>query len=272
MRKFLILLLSVITVASAATSVLTASAAPVEPVVLLEGEDLLPDRNRHSDYKYISDCSGVLDADTGIVRLTASDSDPYYWLLPKNTTVAPVMVIKYRTEAIGTMGKIYAASHSAISERNSFHVAYVADGAWRLLMVDIPLWLAEYDMDTNVLDHLRYDFINGAKPGQWMEVEYVAFFHTEDDALAYEDFRVNGEMEEESTAMETETPEAGTAETDGVEDQIVETTEEIPSETDPEPTPAGCKSVIASAAILSVVTLAAGIVIHKKSRSRTEIK
>ena len=281
MKKIWVMLLSLVMIAWVFAGVVTASAAPVEPVLILEGEQLLPDRNRHEDYKYISNCSGELDGETGIVRLTALGSDPYYWLLPKNTKVAPVMVIKYRTESIGIKGKIYAST-TGISERGAFEIPYISDGTWRLLVVDLPLWLSaeSYDMDTDVLDHLRFDFINvsGDQTGQWIEVEYVAFFYNERDVEAYDDFRVNGEPEEGSTALEPET--LDTAPADDVESTVEETTGELVQETVQEtiqetvPTATeGCRASLGVAGALTLATaLAAGVTFRKKIRSRTEIK
>ena len=268
MKKILVALLSLVVIASAFSGVLTASAAVTRPALLLEGESLLPDRGRHEDYTYISNCSGELDRETGVVRLTATGRDPYYWLLPKNTTVAPVMVIKYRTESIGVKGKIYAST-AGVSERGAFEIPYISDGSWRLLVVDLPLWLSaeSYDMDTNLLHHLRYDFINisGDLSGQWVEVEYVAFFYNENDVYAYEEFRQSGAPEEESTEPETAT------ETEEVTQDLLETvpTDDVGNtvgESEPDTAPAGCKAALGTVGALTLAAvLTAAITLRKKS-------
>ena len=285
MKKILLLLLSVALLTSAFVAVTPVSAASVTPFLLLEGEALLPDKDRYQG-GWVCQCTGELDADTGIVRLTALGRDPYYHLLPNNTKVAPVLAIKYRTDVAGVHGKIYS-SVGAVKEGHCFEFSYNYDGEWHLKVLDLEMWLPAgvYNPETDVLDHLRYDFIDGAVADQWIEVEYVAFFNTEDEAELYDAIR-DGRIEAETDAV-TET----VAATQAVTETATETAPEVVTEeateamteavTEPEKTTetavaetteadasnglAGCKSVVAVAAVpVGLAVLAAAVAVKKK--------
>ena len=292
MKKVIVLFLSVVMIASTFAGMMTASAAGAYPVLLLEREDLLPSGHRHTGYH---SCIGTVDDATGIVRLETTGEDPYYGLLPRNTVAAPVMAIRYRTNAFGGRCKFYASSRNAIGEGSTLRKTYVADEEWNLMLVDFSAELpaGQYDRSTNVFEHLRYDFFESCFLGDWIEIEYIAFFHNAFDARTYDEQRpliveeeppvvtetVAATETETKTEAETET-EAVTTEivtetepavdteadttADTVVDSVVDTTKaEETTATQPE---AGCKAVIASASALAVV-VAAGVVICKKKDS-----
>ena len=270
MKKFVAWCLSAMLLLSVAVCVTVASAedGTPTPVLLLEGERLMHDRDR---YKWgAQQMESRYDEETGIVRWTATGGDPYCHLLAGKTLVGPVVAIRYRTDT-PVSAKIYAADVDRgelgldwNDEYNSFMFAYIGDGEWHLKVLDLEEYLPDgaYNSDTNVLNHFRLDFINSAYEGEWVEVEYVAFFNSEEDAQEYDRIRLSGE----GTAADTT---AVNAQTETAEETAAaEETTSIPCEENTVSTDrqaGGCTSVVGSVGALAVMwALGAGVAIRKK--------
>lgn len=143
--------------------------AKVKPVYILDGEGL----NVGSDAMRTE--ASVYDYDKGCIRYTAAENDPNAGSaqIPAGTVVAPYMVVKYRTE-VGCVGEVFVGTGAGAS--GGSHVSfpnYVADGQWHYFVVDLRE-SGDYNASTNVINHFRNDFAQGA--GEWVEIEYYAFF------------------------------------------------------------------------------------------------
>jgi hypothetical protein len=268
MKKIVAWCLSVLMMVPVAAGItfVSAEADTGTPVLLLEGERLKHDRDR---YKWgAQQMTSEYDSETGIVRWTATGHDPYCHLLTKNTAVGPIVAVKYRTDN-PVNAKVYAAGvdlgDSGVDwadEGNSFEFAYISDGEWHLRVLNLEEYLpmGAYNAETNVLDHFRLDFVDGAYEGEWVEVEYVAFFNSEADAEKYDRIR-SGEFEDNETedASGTESEAAGeTATTKAEETTAADTGTTVGMS-------GGCGSVVGSVGacvLLSVV--AAAVVVKKK--------
>lgn len=153
--------------------------AEVIPVYILDGEGLNPtgDQMRTDTTAY--------DYEKGCIRYTAIGGDPNSGAsqIPAGTTIAPFMVFKYRTE-VECKGELFTGSSAgAIGGSNiPFPSAYIADGEWHYMVVDLRA-SGDYDATTNVINHFRNDYVQGN--GEWVEIEYYAFFDSYDKADYY---------------------------------------------------------------------------------------
>ena len=186
MKKILALILSVLMVVTACAGLMTVFAEDGGPVYLIDGFALNPvgGNQVHGEYSY----------EDGYIYLEASDSDPWYWLVGNGVgaTVGRYMVIKYRTECAGMVGGMFTSSDLFGSGGHyvQFNFDYpVTDGSWSHVIVDLEEKLGDnYDETTNYIGHLRFDFTDGdtAAAGQWLDIEYIAFFDSESDAEDFE--------------------------------------------------------------------------------------
>ncbi len=155
----------------------------VTPVILIEGEDLnVTGGNQMKDAAY--------DYGAGYINLTVQGSDPSYFLYRESTKIAPFMAIKYRTTIRGVKGEIYAGSvqtgPNGRSDRLVFD--YVTDGQWHIAVIDLRK-IADYNAGTDTVNYLRFDFLHsdsGLSSASYLDVEYIGFFATVDEASVYQ--------------------------------------------------------------------------------------
>ncbi len=155
--------------------------AEVKPDSILYGEDFsVTNSNQTKDAAY----NFQLDA----LTYTATGGDPYVYLYRTETTVSPVISFKYRTTVGGVNGRIFAGSLSKEPNGRSDYIdiPYIADGEWHIAVVNLAD-IEDFDATTNKLNYLRFDYLDeGARNGDYLDVQYIAFFGTEDEALVYQ--------------------------------------------------------------------------------------
>ena len=154
----------------------------VRPVILMEGEALnVTGGTQMQDATY--------SYDRGFVTYTVKGSDPSFLLYRETTKVAPYMAIKYRTTAKNAGCEIYVGSVQSGPNGRSDRVTYryTADGEWHIAVIDLRK-AADYNADTNTINYLRLDFLysdSGLSNGSTLDVEYIAFFNSYDEAAVY---------------------------------------------------------------------------------------
>ena len=154
----------------------------VRPVILMEGEALnVTGGTQMQDATY--------SYDRGFVTYTVKGSDPSFFLYRETTKVAPYMAIKYRTTAKNAGCEIYVGSVQSGPNGRSDRVTYryTADGEWHIAVIDLRK-AADYNADTNTINYLRLDFLysdSGLSNGSTLDVEYIAFFNSYDEAAVY---------------------------------------------------------------------------------------
>ncbi len=152
----------------------------IKPVFIYEG--------------WLLDCNGdnncekaAYDYNKGYVTLTATGEDPYYYLTA-GMVAAPYMVIKYRTTASeGMKGEMYIGNSAGPDPATSLiNWGLTCGNEWKCDILNIGD-MGDYNVATNVLNHVRFDFFANYEEGATLDVEYIAFFNTEADAQAYID-------------------------------------------------------------------------------------
>ena len=156
--------------------------ATVTPVMLVEGEELNVTggtQMRDAVYSY----------EQGFVTYSVKGDDPSFYLWREATEAAPFMAVKYRTTAKNTGCEVYVGSvqsgPNGCTDRVTYR--YTADGEWHVAVIDLRK-AADYDTDTNTVNYLRFDFLHadgGLSSTATLDVEYIAFFNSYDEAAVY---------------------------------------------------------------------------------------
>ena len=154
----------------------------VRPVLLLEGEDLnITGGSQMKDASY--------DYGKGFITLTAKGVDPNYFVFRESTKIAPFMAVKYRTTVQNVKGELHAGSVQTSPNGRSDRLLfdYITDGEWHIAVVDLRK-IPDYNADTHTVNYLRFDFLHsdsGLVGGSYLDVEYIGFFNTVDEASVY---------------------------------------------------------------------------------------
>ena len=154
----------------------------VTPVILLDGEALnVTGGSQMQD--------AVYSYDRGFVTYTAKGSDPSFYLYRESTEIPPFMAVKYRTTAKNTACEVFVGSVQTNPNGRSDRVTYkyTADGEWHIAVIDLRK-AADYNADTGKVNYLRFDFLHSdgsLSGGASLDVEYIAFFKTYDEAVVY---------------------------------------------------------------------------------------
>lgn len=189
MKKILALVLSVLMVVTACAGLVTVSAADdVTPVKIYDGDALT--------------ATGKAYCVTGTYTY-AGHFAPYTWfpqggpIDPQFTlhdaswgslTVAPYMVIKYKTTTAGLTGGAFIGNGTIGQSFMTWNYSK-ADGNWDKVIMYLPDMIEGfYDESNNQITHFRWEVVeNGDQyPDGRLDVEYIAFFDTYDDAVAFQ--------------------------------------------------------------------------------------
>lgn len=156
--------------------------ATVKPAILIDGESLnVTGGSQMQD--------AVYSYDQGLITYTAKGSDPSFYLYRDPAEIAPFMAIRYRTTTRGVGGEIFTGSVQTGPNGRSDRITYkyISDGEWHTAIIDLRK-AADYDADTDKVNYLRFDFLHsdsGLGSTATLDVEYIAFFDTVDEASVY---------------------------------------------------------------------------------------
>ena len=176
---------------------------PVEPEETTEGEkptDPEPEETTEPETADPADPVWIMDADAlagmtnanaatvekneeGYASFTATGGDPWFLVTGNIGAMPEYMVLRYRTNTTQT-GEFFIGNGAGPEGGQSFTFEYNADGEWNLLVFHLPT-VAPY-MTDNTVGHIRYDFYTGGpEEGAYLDVAYIAFFHTAEYAILY---------------------------------------------------------------------------------------
>ena len=167
---------------------------PMAPVSIFEAADLAT-ITRPDLGSLTPDCVSIVDNYLHIVPI---GPDPY-WYPFFNVDGARYVVIRYRTNATGVDTQFYIGSYSGAptGDHNSLKQPVIADGEWHLAIfdtqpiIDLGLYDGSYVsfFRFDVLEGIHNDDDGGRYPlpeGCYVDVEYVAFFHSPEAAEEYD--------------------------------------------------------------------------------------
>lgn len=147
------------------------------------------------DYEWGANKSNMLGAyvseDESYVTLIPFDGEreACFYLFQSIKTVGPIMVVKYRTEIAGFYMEFFMNSVDTTAQSSSNFNVYglKSNGEWDVRFVDVREKLPTVFNGTT-LSHIRFDFANGdpIPPETEIDIEYIAFFNTMEDAQTFE--------------------------------------------------------------------------------------
>ena len=131
----------------------------------------------------------VYDFEKGCVTYVATGDDPQVNLAAAGVKVGPYMAIKYRTVNITTsdaMECFIGEGPNPTGATDNIQWSFIGDGQWHTKIIYIGD-LADYNKETDTINHFRFDFLRGAQTSadESIEVEYIAFFGDEASAEYY---------------------------------------------------------------------------------------
>ncbi len=131
----------------------------------------------------------------GYASFTATDGDPWVLLTGNIGEMPEYLAFCYRTNTTQG-GEIFLSDGAGPEGGKSFQFNYTANGEWNLMVFHLPT-VASY-MTSNTVGFIRFDFYTGGAEEAFMDIEYFAFFETEELANEYFAF--------EHKVVEPETP------------------------------------------------------------------
>ena len=147
------------------------------------------------DYEWGANKSNMLGAyvseDKSYVTLIPFDGEQEacFYLFQSFQKVGPIMSVKYRTEIPGFYMEFFTNSYDLTAQASSNFNIYglKSNGEWDVRFVDLYEKIPTVFNGTS-LNHMRFDFANGnpIPPETELDIEYIAFFNTIEDAQKFE--------------------------------------------------------------------------------------
>jgi hypothetical protein len=147
------------------------------PTLLLDGSKLIGSTAHNATI--------TKDDTTGIATLTATAGDAFYTLFSEAKTANRYMAVRYKTSVSDQMEFFLSSTSTGAEAGQSFKTTLVGDGSWHTAVIDLAnVGVSSLNTETWLINFIRFDFFDASADGT-MEVEYIAFFDSEDAAYQY---------------------------------------------------------------------------------------
>ncbi len=179
-----------------------------KPTHLITPKDLHRNAVKTGNANYCQQIQSATVTDQ-YITLTCSGSDPYVAALRPGTRDAvttKLLAIKYRT-VDDSQGELFIGEGSGwTGQGDRMSYSYIPDGEWHLLLLDLS---GLSSLGQRNASYLRFDFFTDGSAGRSIDVQYLAFFETPEQAEMYD-----GLVSRKDTHDSTFTSDV-TAQTDG---------------------------------------------------------
>ena len=183
------------------------TADPAEPVWIIEPDALntIAQSSVQTEAQQIVSSEVITEGAYTFVRLIASgNDDPYVAIIPLGSsyTMPNYLAVKYRTNSTNN-GQFFMGSGAGWNGQGDFFgVDWNQDSEWNFMIVDITA-VGLTSVTDGLITYGRFDFFAGASAeGDYIDIEYIAFFNTPEYASAYE-------FEKHPPYLEADDPAAG---------------------------------------------------------------
>ena len=125
--------------------------------------------------------------DRTFVRLTATGGDPYFMVVAPGANIqSDIVAISYRTNS-AAKGQFYVGSGAGITANGDNCFFEWTEGGWNLLVIDLSTVEELTSITGDMVNFLRLDFFHNGTfaEGDYLDIEYVAFFESVADAETY---------------------------------------------------------------------------------------
>ena len=164
---------------------------PSEPVWIIEPDAIhtLTQSTETTVAQQIVSSEIMTEGNTTFVRLIANGmDDPYVAIIPlgSNELLPNYMAVKYRTNSAKNGQFFMGSGQGWTGQGDSFNVDWNENAEWNLMVIDLTA-TGMTSINNNVITYARFDFFAGVSAeGDYIDVEYVAFFNTAEYANAYD--------------------------------------------------------------------------------------
>ena len=148
---------------------------PADPVWIMDADGLAAMTNANA--------ATVEKNEAGYASFTATGGDPWFLVCGNIGTMPEYLAIRYRTNTTQS-GEIFIGSGAGPAAGASFTFNYNADSEWNLMVIHLPSVVTS--ITDGVIGHIRFDFYTEGDKGEFLDVEYMAFFNTAEYAQAYD--------------------------------------------------------------------------------------
>ncbi len=156
-----------------------------KPTHLITYDDLQKKASKTTNTNYCQQIKSATVTDN-YVTLVCSGTDPYVAAIRPGTRDAvttKLLAIKYRT-VDDSQGELFIGSGSLwTGQGDHMSYAYIPDGEWHLALVDLSSLTSLGDRNAR---YLRFDFFTDGAAGRAIDVQYMAFFETAEQAEMYD--------------------------------------------------------------------------------------
>ncbi len=156
-----------------------------KPTYLITYDDLQKNASKTTNTNYCQQIKSATVTDN-YVTLVCSGSDPYVTAIRPGTRDAvttKLLAIKYRT-VDDSQGELFIGSGSLwTGNGDNMSFSYIPDGEWHLVLVDLSSLTSLGDRNAR---YLRFDFFTDGVTGRAIDVQYMAFFETAEQAEMYD--------------------------------------------------------------------------------------
>ena len=148
---------------------------PADPVWIMDADGLAAMTNANA--------ATVEKNEAGYASFTATGGDPWFLVCGNIGAMPEYLAIRYRTNTTQS-GEIFIGSGAGPAAGASFTFNYNADSEWNLMVIHLPSVVTS--ITDGVIGHIRFDFYTEGDKGEFLDVEYMAFFNTAEYAQAYD--------------------------------------------------------------------------------------
>ena len=167
------------------------TADPADPVWIIEPDAIntIAQSTVQTEAQQIVSSEVITEGGCTFVRLIANGKDdPYVAIIPLNSnyTMPHYMAVKYRTNSASN-GQFFMGSGAGWNGNGDFFgVDWNQNSEWNLMIIDISA-AGLTSITDGLITYTRFDFFAGASAeGDYIDIEYVAFFNTAEYAAAYD--------------------------------------------------------------------------------------
>ncbi len=164
---------------------------PADPVWIIEPDAIntIAQSTVQTEAQQIVSSEVITEGGITFVRLIANGmDDPYVAIVPLNSnyTMPNYLAVKYRTNSAKD-GQFFMGSGAGWNGKGDFFgVDWNQNSEWNLMIVDLST-TGLTSVTDGLITYTRFDFFAGASAeGDYIDIEYIAFFNTAEYADAYE--------------------------------------------------------------------------------------
>ena len=162
---------------------------PALPVLMIDAEQISNAAYRNSQDLISAD--QMVEGKHTFTRLVADANgygDPYLYVIPMGAdyTLTRYMAVSYRTNSV-LDGQFFIGSGAGpTGQGDNFGVYWDEGEAWNLLIIDLAA-VGIHSIENDLVNFLRFDFFTSrCDEGDYLDVEYIAFFNSPEYARDYD--------------------------------------------------------------------------------------